>query len=144
MATDPADTLGGYTFESRFAPQGTEVRPDGTIPGHEIPMNRLDPSTEQHEFPVAPVEEHIALSNHREQNGTVNPVVDDQARPPTPVEPGEDPTLPLNSRDVGAFIVNKMIGTGIFIQPPAVLLLTRSKLEALGLWVLGFIYTLIR
>jgi hypothetical protein len=142
--TDPADALGGYTFISSFAPQGTEVRPDGTIPGQEIPMGPLDPSTKQHELPANPVKENTALNNHPLQNGTVNPVVVDQARPPTPVEPGEDPTLPLNSRDVGAFIVNKMIGTGIFIQPPAVLLLTRSKGEALGLWVLGFIYTLIR
>jgi hypothetical protein len=60
------------------------------------------------------------------------------------VLPFDDPVWPLNSRDVCAFIVNKMIGTGIFSAPPTVLLLTRSKGEALGLWVLGFVYTLIR
>jgi hypothetical protein len=60
------------------------------------------------------------------------------------VLPFEDPAFPLNSRDVCAFIVNKMIGTGIFTAPPTVLLLTRSKGEALGLWILGFAYTLVR
>jgi len=56
----------------------------------------------------------------------------------------DDTPRPLNAQDVCAFIVNKMIGTGIFTAPPGVLLLTKSKGEALGLWVLGFIYTLIR
>jgi hypothetical protein len=60
------------------------------------------------------------------------------------VLPFEDPAFPLNARDVCSFIINKMIGTGIFTAPPTVLLLTRSKGEALGLWVLGFIYTQIR
>ncbi|KAH8812191.1 amino acid permease-domain-containing protein [Xylogone sp. PMI_703] len=56
---------------------------------------------------------------------------------------GPDPVHPLNWRDVCAFIVNKMIGTGIFLQPPAVLMLTGSKGEALGLWFIGFIYTVV-
>lgn len=60
-----------------------------------------------------------------------------------PVQPGPDPIHPLNWRDVCAFIVNKMIGTGIFIQPPAVLLLTGSKAVALALWLAGFTYTLV-
>ncbi|OBT52025.1 hypothetical protein VE04_06969, partial [Pseudogymnoascus sp. 24MN13] len=54
-----------------------------------------------------------------------------------------DTPRPLNSRDVCAFIVNKMVGTGIYTTPPVVLLLTRSKGEALGLWFIGFVYTLI-
>lgn len=58
------------------------------------------------------------------------------------VQRGPDPLHPLNWRDVCAFIVNKMVGTGIFIQPPAVLLLTGSKAAALALWFAGFIYTL--
>lgn len=41
-------------------------------------------------------------------------------------------------------ILTNSSGTGIFLQPPAVLLLTRSKGEALGLWILGFAYTLVR
>lgn len=55
-----------------------------------------------------------------------------------------DTPRPLNSRDVCSFIVNKMVGTGIYTTPPVVLLLTRSKGEALGLWFVGFGYTLIR
>ena len=55
-----------------------------------------------------------------------------------------DTPRPLNSRDVCAFIVNKMVGTGIYTTPPVVLLLTRSKGEALGLWFVGFVYTLVR
>jgi hypothetical protein len=61
-----------------------------------------------------------------------------------PAQPDRHSIYPLNWRDVCAFIVNKMIGTGIFIQPPAVLLLTGSKAEALGLWFAGFVYTLVR
>ena len=62
---------------------------------------------------------------------------------------GQTPTFwdsprPLNSRDVCSFIVNKMVGTGIYTAPPVVMLLTRSKGEALGLWFVGFAYTLIR
>lgn len=59
-----------------------------------------------------------------------------------PVQPGPSPIHPLNWRDVCAFNVNKMIGTGIFIQPPAVLLLTGSKTNALILWFSGFLYSL--
>lgn len=55
-----------------------------------------------------------------------------------------DAPRPLNSRDVCSFIVNKMVGTGIYTTPPVVLLLTRSKGEALGLWFVGFLYTLVR
>jgi hypothetical protein len=55
-----------------------------------------------------------------------------------------DTPRPLNSRDVCSFIVNKMVGTGIYTTPPVVLLLTKSKGEALSLWFVGFVYTLIR
>jgi hypothetical protein len=58
--------------------------------------------------------------------------------------PIRDTPRPLNSRDVCSFIVNKMVGTGIYTTPPVVLLLTRSKGEALGLWFVGFVYTLMR
>jgi hypothetical protein len=50
---------------------------------------------------------------------------------------------PLNWQDVAALIINKMVGTGIYTTPPAVLLMTRSKGEALGLWIVGFSYSLI-
>ena len=69
--------------------------------------------------------------------------------PPDPVQtvPLPDAPLPrpLDSFDVAAFIVNKMIGTGIFTTPVTVLIQTHNDKElALGLWILGFVYTLIR
>ncbi|KAI9841498.1 MAG: hypothetical protein M1837_000659 [Sclerophora amabilis] len=49
----------------------------------------------------------------------------------------------LTAWDVAALIVNKMIGTGIFTAPPAVLALTGNKGETIVLWFLGFLYTLL-
>jgi len=46
--------------------------------------------------------------------------------------------------DVAALIINKMIGSGIFTGPYHVLLYTQNKSLAIGLWVLGFAYTLLR
>ena len=56
----------------------------------------------------------------------------------------DEPARPLRWWDVSSLIINKMIGTGIYTAPPAVLILTGNKREALGLWITGFIYTLIR
>lgn len=50
----------------------------------------------------------------------------------------------LSWQDVCALNVNKMIGTGIFTGPPTVLLYTGNKKTAIVLWLVGFIYTLIR
>lgn len=55
-----------------------------------------------------------------------------------------EPPRPVRWWNVSSSIINKMIGAGIYCAPPAVLILTRSKEEALGLWFLGFFYTLIR
>ena len=46
--------------------------------------------------------------------------------------------------DVFSLIVNKMIGTGIYTAPTTVLLLTGSKQVSLVLWVIGFVYTVMR
>jgi hypothetical protein len=136
MANDRADNMGAWTFEPTFAPPGAIVQPDGTIAREEIPLQVLHGEHHNNHPPQAAMP-----PNPREQQDRVNP---DPGPPIEPVEHGHNPTLPLNSRDVCAFIVNKMIGTGIFIQPPAVLLFTQSKVEALFLWVLGFLYTLVR
>jgi hypothetical protein len=58
--------------------------------------------------------------------------------------PRTTPPPSLNSWDVGALILNKMIGSGIFTTPPLVLLYTGSGSAALGLWVGGFLYTILR
>lgn len=50
----------------------------------------------------------------------------------------------LGSFDVFALIVNKMIGTGIYTAPTTVLILTGSKQLSLGLWAVGYFYTIMR
>lgn len=140
---DPADALGRYTFTPTFPPPGTEARPDGTVPGAEVEMDPLDPNSPGYQLPNGSAQENGDANPQLQTNGEPRPAIDHRARSISPAEPKQDPTLPLNARDVGAFIVDKMIGTGIFIQPPAVLLLTQSKVEALFLWVLGFLYTLV-
>ena len=50
----------------------------------------------------------------------------------------------LGPFDVFSLIVNKMIGTGIYTAPTTVLLLTNSKQISLGLWAVGFVYTVMR
>lgn len=56
----------------------------------------------------------------------------------------KDPQRNHTSWTVAALIINKMIGSGIFTGPAIVLLNTRNKNIAIMLWVLGFIYTLLR
>ncbi|KAF4968332.1 hypothetical protein FSARC_4278 [Fusarium sarcochroum] len=48
----------------------------------------------------------------------------------------------LDTFDVFALIVNKMIGTGIYTTPAAVYLMTGSKTVTMGLFVVGFAYTI--
>ena len=50
----------------------------------------------------------------------------------------------LGSFDVFALIVNKMIGTGIYTAPTTVFILTENKQLSLGLWAVGFVYTIMR
>ncbi|KAI9744086.1 MAG: hypothetical protein M1818_002238 [Claussenomyces sp. TS43310] len=49
---------------------------------------------------------------------------------------------PLGAFDVFSLITNKMIGTGIYTAPYSVLIYTRNKQLALGLWGVGFFYTI--
>jgi hypothetical protein len=78
-----------------------------------------------------------------------DPVDDDGSSHHTDVEvpvqrnaPSE--ATPLEAFDVFALIVNKVIGTGIYTAPSTVLLLTGSKQLSLGLWAVGFFYTIMR
>ncbi len=50
---------------------------------------------------------------------------------------------PLTTFDVFSFIVNKMVGTGIFTAPSIVLALTDDRRIAVSLWALAFLYTII-
>lgn len=59
-------------------------------------------------------------------------------------DPRVDAPRTLTQRDVAALIINKMIGTGIFTGPYTVLVSTQSKSIAMGLWTVGFGYTILR
>lgn len=48
----------------------------------------------------------------------------------------------LGYMDVACLVLNRMIGTGIFLQPQSVLLLTKSVGASLLFWGLGAIYAL--
>jgi hypothetical protein len=56
----------------------------------------------------------------------------------------EDKTSYLSTFDISCLIINKMVGTGVFTAPQAVFLLVGAKTVAFILWILGFIFTLIR
>lgn len=76
------------------------------------------------------------------------------SRPPAPDYPddevdepqvGEDDTHgELDTFDIFSLIVNKMIGTGVYTAPASVYLMTEHKSLALGLWGIGFFYTILR
>ncbi|KAL2679321.1 hypothetical protein Neosp_010093 [[Neocosmospora] mangrovei] len=51
---------------------------------------------------------------------------------------------PLRTFDVFALIVNKMVGTGIYTAPASVFLITGNKSLTLGLFGIGFLYSLVR
>ncbi|KAF2230726.1 hypothetical protein EV356DRAFT_579747 [Viridothelium virens] len=53
------------------------------------------------------------------------------------------PRRNLKVIDVAALILNKMIGSGIFTTPGAVLIATKSKPVSLVLWVVGGIYSVL-
>ena len=50
---------------------------------------------------------------------------------------------PLTTFDVFSFIVNKVVGTGIFTAPPMVLALTGSWRIAIILWAVAFLWSII-
>jgi hypothetical protein len=143
-----ASRLGGWNPEDIFPSDQEQIGHDGeriTDQHVQDSITGLDPSHQS----LQNGKGH-AISSGAIPNGTVNGTdivphgFQQFEEPIEPAQQGPDPIHPLNWRDVCAFIVNKMIGTGIFVQPPAVLLLTGSKAEALGLWFAGFVYTLVR
>ncbi|KAF2993477.1 hypothetical protein E8E14_000895 [Neopestalotiopsis sp. 37M] len=67
----------------------------------------------------------------------------DPADDPHDADPRVDAPRTLTQRDVAALIINKMIGTGIFTGPYTVLVSTQSKSIAMGLWAVGFGYTIL-
>ncbi|KAL1599634.1 hypothetical protein SLS60_007437 [Paraconiothyrium brasiliense] len=91
--------------------------------------------------PAASAASLVPGSNHAPEEHN-----DGDARSP-PLEPEPLIQVPwhreLTWQDVSALIVNKMIGTGIFTGPPAVLMCTGRKDTALAIWAAGFMYTLL-
>jgi hypothetical protein len=78
------------------------------------------------------------------------PLEDDMSRPSADTPQGEALLLEVHQAtllgpfDVFSLIVNKMIGTGIYTAPTTVLLLTGDKQLSLGLWAVGFVFTIMR
>ncbi|WXC64565.1 hypothetical protein SNK03_010375 [Fusarium graminearum] len=60
-------------------------------------------------------------------------------------EPREAPVPhgSLKFYDVASLIVNKMVGTGIFIAPASVFLLTGNRIVTVCLFTVGFLYTIV-
>ncbi len=65
---------------------------------------------------------------------------------PANLDPQQDgwATAALETFDVFALIVNKIIGTGVYSSPATVFLLTGNKALTLGLFFVGFGYSLVR
>ena len=91
---------------------------------------------------------------HSVQSGTMSSHLAAPAAVPAAVPDTDQVTLepedeasqegPLTAFDIFSLVINKMIGTGIYNSPGAVLLMTGSKGVTLGLWAIGFVYTLVR
>ena len=71
-------------------------------------------------------------------NEQQNDALDIMSRPPIIRTTG-----PLTTFDVFSFIVNNMVGTGIFTAPSAVLSLTADWRIAVTLWAAAFLYNVI-
>ncbi len=105
--------------------------------------------------PPSPASSHLSdrssRSAHTIRSNSSQPSVEGEARSDAASSSGPSE---LNIRvkvnreltwlDVCAFIVNKMIGTGIFTGPPVILSYTGKKSTAIWLWTAGFVYTLLR
>lgn len=94
---------------------------------HDIPMEDRNPPRAPLAVPerAGPFKPQLALEN---------------------IDPDQEPypSGELGTFDVFALIVNKMIGTGIFSAPATVFLLTGRKDVTLGLFVVGWAYSLAR
>lgn len=103
-------------------------------------LSLSEPERSQYENATGISEDDVAPNNHPNEmdaQGLETPIMYQAATV-------DEPARPLRWWDVSSLIINKMIGTGIFTAPPAVLILTGNKREALGLWITGFVYTLVR
>ena len=89
-----------------------------------------------------------ALENDRQSGGIsfTQGTIEPYAEPlPDELDEHEPPEVGrLKAMDVFGFIVNKMVGTGIYTSPVMVLILTGSRKAAIGFWIIGVCYTFVR
>src|SRR5271169_5556188 len=90
---------------------------------------------------VGPIRAAPPVPDHANTTDSDNAL---QRRELSPLPAMPLPARPLTVWDVASLIINKMIGSGIFTAPPTVLLMARSPGLAFGLWIIGFVYTIIR
>ncbi|KXT01159.1 hypothetical protein AC578_601 [Pseudocercospora eumusae] len=81
-------------------------------------------------------------NNHVASDEIGQDMLDDDGLPPR-LDQRAKQRRTLSAFDVAALIANKMIGTGIFTTPATVLRNTLDKNVAIGLWTLGFFYTVL-
>lgn len=106
-------------------------------------------------IPEAPRTENMSLevtsAGTRTTNGNVEQVDEIGSNNSTVARSGDIQLQPDNTKarklsvwDVAAFIINKMVGTGILTTPPTILKYTQGDRNlAVGLWALGFVYTIV-
>lgn len=99
---------------------------------------------ENHRSPVVPAPGSMELQPVSEQNWNESRQQRQDYAATDDVYARTDTARTATEMDVAALIVNKMIGSGIFTGPYTVLQYTQSKSTAVGLWVLGFGYTVLR
>ncbi|KAI9893693.1 MAG: hypothetical protein M1814_005909 [Vezdaea aestivalis] len=148
--------LGGTGYSSRHS---------GTESDDAITQNNLRPSVNSREHSVttassiAPVPSQEGTQSHYGFPRVAAPTEPPTLAPhggviPAPVTNGQSASnrvfnplnvpkrqRPLEWYDIAALIINKQIGTGIFVLPAIVLSLVGNKPAALMLWVLGSFYS---
>jgi hypothetical protein len=91
------------------------------------------------------ISNHNSMSSHNgsSRNSSYS-LHEEEVEPRSPNAPLPRAKKDIQWWDVTALVVNKMVGTGIFTAPGAVLLATQNKTHAIVFWVLGFLYTVLR
>lgn len=134
-------------FERR--PNGRAVRPEPPDPNRSYPErtaqtgqdDQIRAASQRQTGPDVPDEVPGSVQGHK---GRVARGGQDDDGLTIQTESDDRVNAPLTSFDVFSLIVNKMIGTGVYSSPATVYLMTGNKTLALGLWGVGFLYSLVR
>jgi hypothetical protein len=108
MANYDVDNLGRYP-RAAFTSEETEMGPMNEANYNALSNGALHHGNSHHHSAMTASHEpgNDEAVNHDSQNGSLSAF--QTSHHIDAVEPGEDPALPLNSRDVAAFIINKMM-----------------------------------